>query len=74
MGVYPYQWKFANVIPLFKKNDRQSKVNYRPVSLLCSLSKIMEKVVFIRLYNYLLEIDSVAYNRVSVLATRRLTS
>ena len=55
-GVFPCQWKFANVILLFKKDDRQCKFNYRPVSLLCSLSKILEKIVFIRLYNFLLEI------------------
>ncbi len=45
-----------NVIPIFKKNDRQDKLNYRPVSLLTCLSKICEKIVFIRLYNFLLEI------------------
>ena len=49
-------WKFANVIPIFKKNDRQDKLNYRPVSLWTCLSKICEKIVFIRLYNFLLEI------------------
>ena len=56
-GVYPSLWKFANVIPIFKKDDRQSKVNYRPVSLLACLSKISEKIVFIRLYNFLLDIN-----------------
>ena len=49
-------WKFANVIPIFKKNDGQDKLNYRPVLLLTCLSKICEKIVFIRLYNFLLEI------------------
>jgi hypothetical protein len=44
-GVYPSLWKFANVIPIFKKDDRQSKV------------KISEKFVFIRLYNFLLDIN-----------------
>ena len=56
-GVYPSLWKFANVIPIFKKDDRQSKVNYRPVSLLACLSKISEKIIFIRLYNFLLDIN-----------------
>ncbi|CAB4037834.1 Hypothetical predicted protein, partial [Paramuricea clavata] len=47
----------ANVIPLFKtKVDRESKLNYRPISLLDSLSKIIERVVFTRLYNFLLDI------------------
>jgi hypothetical protein len=55
-GKYPDKWKLANVIPIFKKDDRQSKLNYRPISLLVSLSKIVEKIAYIRLYNFLLEI------------------
>ena len=55
-GSFPDQWKLANVIPIFKKDDRQSKLNYRPVSLLDLLSKIFEKIVYIRLYNFLSEI------------------
>ena len=50
--VFPAQWKAANIIPLFKKDDCQCKSNYRPVSLLNSLCKVLEKVVFIRLYNF----------------------
>ena len=56
MGLFPEEWKFANVIPIFKKDDRHSKLNYRPFSLLDSFSKITEKVVFIRLYNFLIEV------------------
>ena len=48
-GVFSTQWKAANIIPLFKKDDRQCKLNYRPVSLLNSLSKVLENNVFIRL-------------------------
>jgi hypothetical protein len=56
-GSFSDQWKLANVIPIFKKDDRQSKLKYRRVSLLDSLSKIVEKIVYIRLYNFLLEIN-----------------
>ena len=38
----PFQWKLANVIPLCKKDNRHLKTNYRPVSLLLSLSKVCE--------------------------------
>ena len=54
----PDHWKYADVIPLFKKGDRQLKVNYHPVSLLPNLSKLPEKIVFSRIYNYLIEIGS----------------
>ena len=41
-GVFPDAWKFANVTSIFKKDDRQLKENYCPVSLLPSFSKINE--------------------------------
>ena len=41
-GVFPDAWKFANVTSIFKKDDRQLKENYCPVSLLPSLSNINE--------------------------------
>ena len=47
---------FANVIPTFKNDNRQLKVNCRPVSLLASFSKICEKIFFFYLYNFLMEI------------------
>ena len=56
LGQYPSAWKLANVIPLFKNDNPQHKVNYRPVSLLASFSKICERVVSFHLYNFLMEI------------------
>ena len=44
--------KKANVIPFFKKGDRHNIKNYRPVSLLSSISKIFEKAVHSHLYKY----------------------
>ena len=45
-----------HVIPLFENDNRQLKVNYHPVSLLASFSKICERVVFFYLYNFLMEV------------------
>ncbi len=58
-GVFPEVWKQANVIPIFKKNDKASPKNYRPVSLLCILGKVMEKIVFKHMYNYLKDHDTI---------------
>ena len=44
-GVFPTQWKRANVIPVYKKGSKKLPGNYRPVSLLPICSKILEKVV-----------------------------
>jgi hypothetical protein len=41
--VFPDQWKIAHVIALFKKGDKSLPSNYRPVSLLSCVSKILEK-------------------------------
>ena len=49
----PSQFKIAKVIPLFKTGDKALPDNYRPISLLSSFSKILEKVVCIRLLNFL---------------------
>lgn len=49
---FPSNWKFANVVPIHKKGDRQLVKNYRPVSLLCTLSKVFERIVHSRLYEY----------------------
>jgi hypothetical protein len=40
-------------VPVFKSGDAQDMNNYRPISLLCSFSKILEKIVFLRLMDYL---------------------
>ena len=52
-GVFPDEMKIANVIPLYKKEDSMVFSNYRPVSLLCSLSKVFEKIMYNRLVSFL---------------------
>ena len=44
-GIVPSDWKSANVTPLFKKGSKQMAENYRPISLTCICSKIMEHIV-----------------------------
>ena len=52
-GSVPDDLKLARVIPLFKKNDKTEVSNYRPVSILCILSKVFEKVIFDQVEEYL---------------------
>ena len=52
-GIYPSMWKKANIIPVHKKESRQSKQNYRPISLLPIFGKIFEKIIFDVLYCHL---------------------
>jgi hypothetical protein len=44
--VVPAKWKFANITPVFKKDDTTITSNYRPFSLLCVISKVLERCVF----------------------------
>ena len=43
-GIYPSQWKKANIIPAHKKDCKQNKKNYRPISLLPIFGKLFEKL------------------------------
>ena len=52
-GTFPQELKLANVLPLYKSGDPQLFNNYRPVSLLPTLSKVLEKVMYTRLMSFL---------------------
>ena len=45
--------KQANITPVFKKGDRYSKDNYRPVSILPNVSKIFERCIFRQINEYM---------------------
>ena len=45
-GIFPTCMKLAEVVPLFKHKDRREKSNYRPISLLLTLSKLLEKIIY----------------------------
>ena len=52
-GIYPDQWKIANVTALFKGGYILDVNNYRPISVLSVMSKILERHVYNSLYSYL---------------------
>lgn len=52
-GIFPTAFKLAEVIPIYKSGDRDSVNNYRPISILSTLSKIVEKLLNKRLVSYL---------------------
>ena len=60
---YPDIWKISNIVPVHKKNDKQLVNNYRPISLLPIFRNIFEKIIFNRIYNFLLEEKLLNHNQ-----------
>ena len=53
-GVFPDVMKIAEVVPLYKGKSRHEVENYRPISLLLTISKLLEKLVYSRVYDFLI--------------------
>ena len=51
-GIFPNIFKTAKVIPLFKSGSKENVNNYRPISLLRSLSKVLEKLIKFRFVKF----------------------
>ena len=54
-GTVPKEWKHARVIPLYKDGKCDEASNYRPISMLPIISKIMERIVHDQLYKVIEE-------------------
>ena len=52
-GQFPTKGRESHIIPSYKKGDKSECSNYRPISLLPNTSKIIEKAMYTRLYNFL---------------------
>ena len=52
-GIFPEIMKNAIVVALHKDQSKQELTNYRPISLLITISKILEKIMYSRVYNFL---------------------
>ena len=56
-GIFPKNLKLAKILPLHKAESRSDMNNYRPIALLSSISKVFEKLMHSRIYNYLEKFD-----------------
>ena len=59
----PDMWKKAKVVPIFKSGDFNDIANYRPISILPVLSKILEKAVFHHFYSFLTQFNLMSENQ-----------
>ena len=62
-GIYPDKLKHAKIIPIFKSDDETEVSNYRPISLLSIFNRIFEKMMSIRLKNFLQKHDVLYQNQ-----------
>ena len=52
VGAFPTEWKLANVVPVHKLGEKSHVENYRPISLLSIISKVLERCVFNNIKNH----------------------
>lgn len=53
LSYFPEDWKIANIIPVLKPDKPADEVqSYRPISLLCSMSKVVERIIFDRIITF----------------------
>lgn len=62
-GIFPNQLKTAVVIPIFKSGSKKVVSNYRPISLITHIAKIIEKVIKNRLTNYIEQNNLLSFNQ-----------
>ena len=52
-GLIPKVWNYANLVPIHKKNEKNLKKNYRPISVLPIFGKILERLMYDSLHSHL---------------------
>ena len=58
-GTFPENMKQADIVPLHKNKDKQDCSNYKPISLLITISKLLEKIMYSRVYTFLENTDQI---------------
>ena len=54
-GIFSPHWERGNIVPVQKKDDKQRSKNYRPISLLPICRKIVERLIFNKMFGFLFE-------------------
>ena len=54
-NIFPHELGIVKVSPLFKAGDHNDKDNYRPISVIPTVARIFERIIYDQLYTYLIE-------------------
>ena len=63
LGEFPTLMKLAEVVPLYKSKEHFIETNYRPISLLTTMLKVLEKIVYQRVYSFLQDTGQIYDNQ-----------
>ena len=58
-----FEWKKVNVVPTYKKNDKQLARSYRPISLLPICVKFLERLIYNKLFHFFQENNLISPNQ-----------
>ena len=64
-SIFPEDAKLAEVVPIFKKDDNMVMKNYRPVSILPSMSKVLERIMLDQLQTFLDSVWTQEYQHIA---------
>ena len=62
-GIFPLEWKKANVVPVHKKSDKQSQANYRPISLLPMCGELFKRVLYNEMFYFFITNHLISMNQ-----------
>lgn len=68
LGAIPEDWKLANVVPVYKKDQKDHVENYRPISLLPIVSKLLERCIFNNIKDHVLSLIAKCQRRVGLVS------
>ena len=54
-AIWPDALKKAEIVPIFKSGDKHNPVNYRPISLISNIAKVFEKILYNRIYDFVIK-------------------
>ena len=50
---FPEEWNIHRITPIFKSGDKSNVKNYRPISLLCCISKVLERIIYDKIIDFI---------------------
>ena len=62
-GKFPIEWKKANVVPVHKKSNKQLIENYLPISFLPVCGKILERIIYNKMFEFFPENELISHNQ-----------